>query len=156
MKQAILGLILALIAALPLSAAEPASETHREAAQEMLELMDFEAMLLASTSGMADVMMQQNPALAPYRDVLLSWTETSMTMENFGPKLVDLWTETFTEPELRDLVAFHKTPTGQRALALMPELMQRGMAIGAEVASEHMEELQQMIRERAAELETEP
>jgi len=134
-------------------AADPSTESHRDAASELLELMNVERTMMAGASAMVDAMAQQNPQLESYRDVILKWAEGFMNWETFGSKFVALYTESFTEPELRELIAFYNTPTGKKALTLMPELVQRGAALGADVASEHMQELEQMISERAAELE---
>jgi uncharacterized protein len=153
MRHCILTCILAVGICVPVAAADDPSETHKKAATELLELINLEESMMGGAAAMTDVMVQQNPTLRPYRDVLLKWTEKYMTWEAFGPKVIELYTESFTEPELRDLIAFYKTPTGQKALALMPELARRGAMLGAEVANEHQEDLQQMISERAAQLE---
>lgn len=102
---------------------------------------------------MVDAMIQGNAVLAPYREVVLTWAKGFMTWDTFGPKLTAIYTETFTETELREIIAFYKTATGQKALALMPELMQRGARMGADEAQKHLPELQEAIRKRAAELE---
>ena len=101
---------------------------------------------------MADAMIRQNPVLGPYRDVILQWASKFMTWKNFEPKFVDLYANSFTADELRQLDAFYRTPVGQKAPTLMPEMTQRGALIGSGVTQQHLGELQQMIRERAAEL----
>ncbi len=156
MKHAALALIAVVAMGLPIVAAEAPSQTHKQAATELLEVMNLKRTMMVGASVMADAMIQQNAVLAPYRDVLLKWAEKFMTWETFGPRIVALYTESFTESELRDMTAFYKTPTGQKALALVPELMRRGAMLGEEVGKEHAQELQQMIRERAAELEKLP
>lgn len=153
MKYAILALLFWLCIGFSPVAADSPSTSHQEAATELLKLMDVEASMLSAASAMTDAMIQQNPTMEPYRDVLLDWAGSFMTWETFGPKYVALYVDVFTESELRELIGFYKTPTGKKALALMPELMQRGMALGAEVANEHSGELEEMIRERAAQLE---
>jgi hypothetical protein len=137
---------------IPVTAVESPSETHQQAATELLKVMNLERTMMAGATAMADAMIQQNQVLGPYRDVLLKWAEKFLTWEAFGPKLVALYAESFTEAELRDMITFYKTPTGQKALALMPELMRRGAMLGGEVAKEHTQELEQMVGERAAEL----
>ena len=128
---------------------------HAEAAIELLEIMDAERTMMGGATAMTDAMTQQNPMLMPYRDVILTWAESFMTWEVFGPKLVNLYTEAFSEDEIEALIAFYQTPTGQKSIDLMPELMSRGAMIGAEEAQKHQAELETMLRERAAELEAE-
>ena len=138
------------------SVRDPASSAADEAATELLLVMDVERMMLGGAAAMADSMIKDNPMLAPYRDVLLEWAGRVMTWEALAPKLVTMYTESFTEPELRDLAAFYRTPAGRKALSVMPELMRRGAMLGGQVATEHMDELQEMLQKRADELEKQP
>jgi hypothetical protein len=138
------------------SVRDPSSSEAEEAATELLLVMDVERMMLGGAAAMADSMIKDNPMLAPYRDVLLEWAGRVMTWEALAPKLVTMYTESFTEHELRDLTAFYRTPAGRKALLVMPELMRRGAMLGGQVANEHMDELQDMLQKRADELEKPP
>jgi hypothetical protein len=131
--------------------AEP-SAGQRDAATELLRAMGLERTMLAGATTMVDMQIQQNPTLGPFRGVLLKWAERFMTWEAVSPQLIDLYADRFTESELKELVAFYRTPTGQKALVEMPSLMQKGAGIGVELAKKHAPELEQMIRERAQEL----
>lgn len=134
-------------------AAEAISETHKQAALDLLNEMEMETTMVGSASVTADFMIEQNPVLAPYRDVLINWAASFLTWETFAPKMVEIYADSFTESELRELSDFYQTPVGKKTIRLLPELMNKGMMIGAEVAEEHRDELEIMIRKRAAELE---
>ena len=134
-------------------AAESDLERHRNAARELLQLIDMEQTMVGTASAMADVMVQQNPLMAPYQDVLVKWSANVMTWERFEPKLVEIYIEAFSETELRELIVFYQTPTGRKAIQLLPELTRKGALLGSEVASQYAPELQQMIEARTAELE---
>ena len=134
-------------------AAGYSSKSRREAAAELLMVSHLEETLLEGSANKVDDMIQQNPALASYRDVLVKWGEKVFTRETIAVRLAALFSELFTESELREMAAFYKSPTGQKVTALTPEVMRRCALIGAEVAQEHKLELEQMIRERSAELE---
>lgn len=129
------------------------SSPHEAAAVELLEIMDIETQMAGGAAAMANAMVQQNPSLGPYQDVILAWAATFMTWEVFGPRFVDIYTEAFTEAELSEMTAFYRTPTGQKALRLQPELMNRGALIGNEEAMRRQAELQSMLEARATELE---
>jgi len=126
---------------------------QRDAAADLLRIMGLERTMMAGMTTMVDIQIQQNPTLGPYRDVLLKWAETFMTWDAVSPELIDLYAGTFTESELQELIAFYKTPTGQKALTEIPGLMQKGAAIGTDIAKKHTAELEKMIRERAKEIE---
>ena len=142
------------LALLPLAAwgAEPGA-SHRQAAAELLRMMDMEKAMLSGSNAMLDAQIHSNPALAPYRDVFQKWVGKYLTWDAVGPRMTDLYMQAFTEPELRDLIAFYKTPTGRKSLEKMPALMQQGAQLGMEVAQQHKAELEEMIRARKAELE---
>jgi hypothetical protein len=137
----------------PMAAAASATAGHRRAAEELLGVLNFERTMMAGASAMADAMIQQNVALTPYRDVILKWAESILTWKNFGPRVTTMYVESFSESELREMTTFYKTPTGQKALQVMPEMMRRGALLGGEVAKEHSAELERMVRARAAELD---
>ena len=65
--------------------------------------------------------------------------------DDVKPQIAKLYTDTFTEAELRDLIAFYQTPTGLKAIAKMPVLMQQGAALGMSRVQAKMPEFQQRI-----------
>lgn len=156
MKRLILGycLVMALGMSVPTAgAAEEPSAAGRAAATELLSVMNLERTMMGVAVAMADAMIQQNAALQPYREVMLEWAGKTMAWKEVGPKLVDIYADSFSEAELREVTAFYRTPTGQKALGLMPELTRRGAMLGSEAAGAHVQELEGMIRARAAEIE---
>jgi hypothetical protein len=76
-----------------------------------------------------------------------------MTWDTLGPRFVTLYEAAYTEAELRELSAFYKRPVGQKSLAVMPELLRQGAELGNTEAKVHAQELDTMIRARAAELQ---
>jgi uncharacterized protein len=128
-------------------------DSHAKAATELLLTMHFEKQMSAGMEMMADVMIKQNAMLAPFRSVLLKWAAGFMTWDTFGSQVVAFYEATFTEAELRDLTAFYKTPTGQKALTEMPKLSRQMMELGSSVAKDHVQELEPLMRARSAEIE---
>ena len=136
-----------------LTATARADNTHEEAAVQLLESMNARSTALAATNTMADMMIAQNPMLAPYRSVLNEWAEQVFVWENFERKFVKIYTEAFSESEIRDMIRFYETPTGKKFVRLQPDLMHKGAQIGFELGQENAPLLDRMIRERAAELD---
>ncbi|HEX9945404.1 MAG TPA: DUF2059 domain-containing protein [Thermoanaerobaculia bacterium] len=135
-------------------AAQPptAGMSHEQAARELLDLVGGKD--LAKTMSLAMVsQFRSNPDLAPYEDVFAKWIEKVYSQGDFERELVRLYVESFTEDELRQLTAIYKTPVGHKALRKLPELMQKGMAVGQRIAQEHMPELESMLAARKKELE---
>jgi hypothetical protein len=130
----------------------PVSPGREAAARELVELTNLEHDMMAGATAMMDAMVLQSPQLEDYRDVILARAQSVMSWEVFGPKFVRMYAEAFTEQELRDLIAFYRTPTGKKALTLLPELLSQGAQMGAIEARSRQSELQQMIQRRAEEL----
>jgi len=127
---------------------------REQLAEELLMVMNVKSLF----SAVVDTQIEQAPSMRPYRDILLEfdmklWTETVM------PKIVALYAESYTESEFEALIAFLRTPVGQKMNALAPELMRHVGVITQEAMKAHTAELFQMIRKRKDELEkvhTEP
>jgi hypothetical protein len=70
--------------------------------------------------------------------------------ENFNweimkPKLAKLYADNYTEAELKDIIAFYQTPTGQKTLAKMPVLMQQSLTMSMSGVQANMPEFQRRI-----------
>lgn len=137
----------------PAPAARAITPGARAAAEQLLHLMNVEQVLRSSTESAFDAQVKAQPLMAPFRATMQTWADRYLTWEQFGPKMTQIYAEEFTEPELRQLIAFYQTPIGRKTASLSPVLTRRGAQVGAEVAEEHMAELEQMIKARAAELQ---
>ena len=73
----------------------------------------------------------------------------AMAWENLAPMYRDIYRQTFTGEDIDAIIAFYETPTGQRMLDKMPELMQNTMAAMQRLV---VPMLQDMERELAAEV----
>ncbi len=122
-------------------------------ADSLLRQMDLERVMQIGAMSTFDASMQQQPAMAQFRDVVQAWYQKHLSWAEFGPSMVKVYAEMFTEPELRAYLAFYRTPAGRQLARLTPELTRRGAELGAEVAARHSDELQQMIQARIAEIQ---
>lgn len=135
------------------SALPAPSQGQLDAARELLLTMDAEHVMVSAAITSIRMQGANNPFLAPYQDVLESWARKYLTWEAVGPGMTRLYAASFTEPELRQLTAFYRSPVGQKSLTVMPELMQRGSDIGAQIGKAHAQELVEMIQARQKELQ---
>jgi hypothetical protein len=150
------ALIIVALATPPLRAAEVGSDPHRQAALEFVQLMVPLQSILDDAPATADLLVEQDPSFGPYRDVIVKWARKYMTWETYGPRLVGLYSDAFTEAELRELIAFYKTPTGQHAIKVLPELNRRRHMLAGDIAKEHADEFLQLIHEQDVRLGKEP
>ncbi len=127
-------------------------ESQREA-ERLLTNMQMKEMMVESIEKMVDLQMQQNPTLAPYKQVLLQFFEKHMSWESLKPEFVKIYADAFTAAELRDLNAFYATPTGQKTIRMMPSLMTQGAQIGMSRVQANSAELTEMIEAESKRLQ---
>ena len=154
MKRAFTALILILRFAEGgrLFAQQPLS-SHDQAVMDLIKVTKVEQQLATSTEAVADAMTNGNPVLMQYRDVIVEWANKYLTWNAMLPEVAKLYKETFTESEIRELLAFYKTPVGQKLLVKIPELTQKSFSIGSSIGQAHSAELRQMIEAKAKQLD---
>ena len=134
----------------PAPTANPAA--HAAAAQELFKALKLQAGLSDTANAMIDSEIGRNPGLTPYRDVMVTWLKKYMTWEAMEPELTKMYTESFTEPELKQMAVFYTSPAGQKSLEKLPEMMQRTAMAGARLSQPHQDELRAAMTARSEEL----
>ena len=127
--------------------------SHYEAAQELLVCMKLNETMIQTVESMLELEIQTNPQLERYRDVMRAFFVKHMTGEAIQEDFAKMYMETFTEPELRDLIKFYKTETGQKSVEVLPALTQKGARWGQQKVMDNMAELELMIEEEDKRLE---
>jgi len=142
----ILGSILALSWAQPepLAARQTAvSPSHEQAALELLEVMDLQAQYRINLDLMLD---QPNMAGTPMAQALREFHDRYMSWEVVRPALVQIYAEAFSESEVRELIAFYRTPIGRKLVERTPALT-RGIAdVMNRIVLEHQTELMEIMQ----------
>jgi len=138
-----------------------AQETQRRAmAEELLNVMNMQdtieksfamvkQMIPAQMEKMKQVTGDTNmPAnVSSQTDKMMDMLAEEMSWNKMKADYITLYAETFTEQELKDTVAFYKSPTGQAFIKKQPELMKRSMEISQKVMMQIMPKIQAMSEE---------
>ena len=135
----------------PAAAATPTA-SQAAAARELFKALKLEESLTNTTAAMVDSEVSHNPALAPYRDIMLAWLRKYMTWDAMLPELTRLYSETYTEGEMKTLAMFYSSPLGQKSIAKTPDLLSRTAQIGARISQPHSAELNAQLNARRDEL----
>lgn len=140
-----------------LAGAVPAQETkpmsaQERAARDLYHLLGGQRLAESRTEAMVRE-MRDDPDIGPYEDVFRAWDEKVFAAEDLERETVKLFMRSFSEAELRELVAFGKTPVGQRVLARLPEVMMQSAEIGMTRAQELAPELEAMLAKAKKERE---
>lgn len=124
--------------------------SHEAATKKLFDAMHMEETTAKTLKQINDQQVEANPTIAPYREIMLEFMNKYISWASLESEMTKIYMEAFTEDELNELAAFYATPTGQKAIKSMPELLVKGAAIGEQRVQEHMPELQQKIAEAAA------
>lgn len=123
-----------------------ADSAAEEEAEKLLNAVGMDEVLSQSMAQMLDVQLQQNPALVPYKEVMLEFLGKYMSYESLKPDMIRIYSEAFTASELREINAFYATDVGRKTIEKMPVLMAQGSQIAVARVQENMGELQSMIQ----------
>ena len=150
--------VFVLITALGVSSMSLADAASEKEAEKLLDMVGTQEVMEQSMSQMLDIQLQQNPALAPYKGVMMEFLNKNMSYESLKPDLVKMYSEEFTSSELREINAFYSTNVGKKSIEKMPKLMMQGGQLGATRVQENINDLQAMIQaesERIQKLQSE-
>lgn len=147
------SLIVGCLLATQAFAADTASPASLQAATKLLQVMGARQASEQGTTSMIDSLLKAQPMMQPYRAVFTQWATQYLTWQQIEPQMAQLYAKAFTPAELQDLIRFYKSPTGRKAARVMPGLTKQAMQIGTGIAQAHLPELQQMIKDRASELQ---
>ena len=155
-NRALTILVLAFLFATGAQAQQQLSASHMQAVEELLQALKVSEMLDQSIDVMLKMQLDANPRLKPVEGVMREFMAKYLGWAYVKPGVIQLYGEAFTEPELRELIAFYKTPLGQKTVTKMPELFQKGAALGQKAVQDHLPELKEAIEKKMKESEGAP
>jgi len=124
------------------------AQSHRKAAENLLLVMEVEKSLPKIADQVVETQLQQNPQLAPQRDILQRFLTKYLNWESVKEDTITAYTREFTEPELKKLTEFYRTPVGKKASEKMPQLAFIAGQLGLKQAQAHQAELRQMLEDQ--------
>lgn len=140
-----------------LTAAEATAQSrtpaHTAAAIELVESMNLRATLESSLNTMLRMQIQSSPELEPFEEVMRAFFQKYVSWDALKDDYVELYAQEFTEPELRQLAEFYRSPLGRKVAEATPRLSAQGAQIGQRAVEEHMGELQQAVLQRMQEMQ---
>ena len=129
--------------------AQNASEESKAAAGKLIETMGVREELAknfkAAMEPMLQPMIQQMglnaEQVSELNAIFTSWWEEDIDQDAIVDQYKEIYAETFTADELKEMSLFYETPLGKKVLMTMPELTQKGMQIGMNAAQSKQGEL---------------
>lgn len=140
-----------------------APEHDNKDLKELLNIMDMSSMVNAMYSQM-EVMFQgmardmgvsgeEQPIFDRYFSKMTAVMREEMSWEKMEPEVVRIYSTTFTEKEISDMLAFYKTESGQSVLKKLPIVMQQSMQFSQASVRAVMPKIQKISEELQKELQ---
>jgi len=149
MRTLFAGLALLTAMAAPVRGQQAATAaTHAAAAGELVDLMRLGERAMPDMGGLAAGFAGDNPMVAQMTALATEFYKEYLPWEKVRPEFVSIYQTTFTESEIRQLIAFYRTPIGQKLIEKEPEMMKATLAVTQKLLMPHMMELQQRIMTR--------
>lgn len=111
--------------------------SHRQAAADVLDLINGPAALQAGVKNPLNALLDNlrregapEDALREIRVAVEEWAKTEIVWDEIKPQMIELYTNQFTEPELRQLLAFYRSPIGAKALERFPGILADAAKLG--------------------------
>jgi len=131
--------------------------SQRAAAQELLEAMQTKEMMAKQMESvkkmiggffqMPNVSKEQASQMEARQTQVMDFIYKNMSWDVLKPDFVQAYMEAFTEPEMKELTSFYKSPIGQKLLEKTPELTAKTMQITQKRVMALMPEIQKMAME---------
>ena len=80
------------------------------------------------------------------KNIYRNWFKNDIDRTKITSALFELYAKTFTVKEINELIAFYKTPTGQKVLTESPKIMKEAAKIGMKEAQDKQSKLIERLR----------
>ena len=136
-------LLAAMLASSGLQAAD--DDALRQEVETLFRLTHMEEKINESVQNVAQLQLRQDPSMAQQQDVLMAFLEKYIGWNAIRNELADMYMQTFTVEELQAMNAFYITPTGQKVITTVPQLVQQRNRMAMQRLQENIGELQAAI-----------
>ena len=116
-----------------------------EQVEILFKLTRMEQKIDESVASIAQLQLRQNPELESKRDRLMAFLEKHIGWNAMRSDLTNMYLQTFTEQELKEMNDFYITPTGQKVINTVPQLVQERNQLAMQRLQQNVGELQQIM-----------
>jgi hypothetical protein len=119
--------------------------SHREQVEILFKLTRMEQKINESVESVAQLQLRQNPELAEKSDQLMAFLDRNIGWNAVKADLYEMYMQTFTEEELKTINDFYITPTGQKVIVIVPQLVQERNRLAMQRLQQNIGELQALM-----------
>jgi hypothetical protein len=150
-KVNLIAVILCLMLAYDLYADE---QSHRKSAEDLLLIMEVDKQMGARYEQLKNMQTEQLKAMGggsqeaiSFQNKMMDTMAEEMSWEKLKDDFISVYTEVFTEEELRGLIDFYKGPLGRKFIEKTPELTTKLMQISQKHSMQILPKIQAMTNE---------
>jgi len=150
-------------------AANAQDQSRRALAEELITLLKVQENAERSLAMMKQMLTAQIEQLRPLTgkssvppevsgqmDKMIELVAQELSWDKLKDDYVSMYAELFTDQELKDLIAFYKTPTGQNFVNKQPELVKRSMDVSQKLLSQVIPKIQTLAQQLQESLQKSP
>lgn len=131
----------------PLAVAQDNSAKRQEV-ETLFRLTQMEKKIQEGVDSIVQRELQQNPQLQQDRKALEDFLQKYVGWNALKDDIAAMYMGAFSEQELKEMNAFYITPTGQKVITVVPELVQQRNRLAMQRLQQHIGELRQTLREK--------
>ena len=121
------------------------NEAQRQQVDTLFRLTQMEKKIQESVDSVVQLQIRQNPQLMLHEKKIHDFFSKYIGWGALKDELADMYMRKFTEKELTEINAFYITPTGQKVITALPELVQQRNQLAMMRLQQNIDELQQII-----------
>ena len=121
------------------------ADSHRAAVEQLFKLTHMEQRVNESVDNVLLIQLQQSPQLEPHRQALDDFLQKHIGWNSMKEAIAAMYMEAFSEEELNEMNAFYITPTGQRVINEVPQLVQQRNQLAMQRMQDNIGELQKLV-----------
>jgi uncharacterized protein len=136
-----------------IASAQQTSVAAIQTAKEIIKLTGATALFTPLIPGVVEqaknLFLQQNPALGKDLNAIALQMRTDLAprSEELNNEVAKLYAIHFTEAELKDLLAFYKTPVGMKLITEQPKIGEEGLKFAQDWANQLSDQVITKMRE---------
>jgi len=113
--------------------------------ETLFRLIQMEDKINESVASVVQLQLQQNPQLQKDRKTLEAFLRKYIGWAALKEDIAHMYMQAFSEEELKAMNAFYITPTGQKVINVVPQLVQQRNQLAMQRLQQHIGELQEIV-----------
>lgn len=130
---------------IPVASIATDTASHRQQVETLFKLTQMEQKVNESVDSIMQIQLSQNPNLVKHKAGIRAFFEKHIGWAAMKEDITGMYMLTFSEDELKAINDFYITPTGQKVINTLPDLVQQRNQLAMQRLQQNIGELQQIV-----------